>query len=231
MNRMNHIIIWIVCYFVSSMYLSAQNFTPTTTWPYLYKDFQTAVVYKESGKLQQQVKANLHLEYCTLHFLDGDKIIQADPAGILKVVINETIFIYMNGELVQLVGAKFGNVVVKRVKVDAKSLTTVSSSGAYGMGADVSASKKIRSMQISGVTNMTHSQMKIEQNEGTDLFLDIEYFFLFNDGSEIIKATKRDVEKYLTETSKTKLKIFIKQNKIKWKDEDSLIKLLDFFQP
>lgn len=206
-----------------------QDYIPTTTWPYLFENFQDAIIYTESGKSQQQVKANLHLEYCTLQYLEGDKIIQVEPHDILKVVMNGETFIYMNGELVQLIGVEAGNAIVKRVKVNVSSLIVSSGSGAYGMGTDVSASKKVRSLQISGITNMTYSQMKVEQNEGKELSLDIEFFFLLNDGKEIIKATKREVEKSLGDNGKTKLKAFLKQNKIKWKEEASLIKLLEFF--
>ena len=230
MSNINRVIIGCVVFcFTGLIQVPAQKFVPTTTWPYLYKDFQKTMIYTESGKSQQPIRANLHLEYCTLHYLEGDKIIQVDPHGILKIVMDDITFVYMNGELVQLIGTESGNALVKRIKVDTKSLVTSSGSGAYGMSADVSASKRVRSIQMSGVANMNHSQMKIEQNEGKELILDVEYFLLLNDEKEIIKATKRDIDKSLTKAGKIKLKTFIKQNNIKWNDETSLMKLLEFF--
>ena len=55
-----------------------------------------------------------------------------------------------------------------------------------------------------------------------------EYYFIF--GDKIVEATRKEVEKSLGDNGKTKLKAFVKQNKIKWKNEDSLVKLLEFFR-
>lgn len=230
MNRINHIIVVCISFcFISLFQVDAQNFTPTTTWPYIYKGFQNALIYTATSNSPRSLKANIHLEHCVLHYLDSDKILEANPDNIIKVVVDEKTYIYINGGLVLLIDTKFGNSVVMRKKINIESLVAASNTGAYGMRSDVSASKKTSSIQISGIANMTHSQMKVEQDEGKELPLSIEYFFLLEDGY-IIKATKRDVEKSLGEDGKTKLKAFVKQNKIKWKDEASLIKLLDFFQ-
>jgi hypothetical protein len=70
--------------------------------------------------------------------------------------------------------------------------------------------------------------MKLERNDGKDLPLIEEYYFIF--GDKIVEATRKEVEKSLGDNGKTKLKAFVKQNKIKWKNEDSLVKLLEFFR-
>jgi hypothetical protein len=43
-----------------------------------------------------------------------------------------------------------------------------------------------------------------------------------------IEANKKSVEKMLTDKQKTEWKAFQKENKIKWKDSDSLEKVLTF---
>lgn len=54
-----------------------------------------------------------------------------------------------------------------------------------------------------------------------------KFYFIF--GDKIVEATRKEVGKSLGDSGKTKLKAFVKQNKIKWKEEASLVKLLGFF--
>ena len=70
--------------------------------------------------------------------------------------------------------------------------------------------------------------MRLERNEGKELPLIKKFYFIF--GDKIVEATRKEVGKSLGESGKTKLKAFVKQNKIKWKEEASLVKLLAFFQ-
>ena len=71
--------------------------------------------------------------------------------------------------------------------------------------------------------------MKTEQEGGKVFRIRTDYFLLLEDGKKIVKATKRDIEKSLTEKGQKDFKAFMKQYKIKWKDESSLIKVLQFF--
>lgn len=208
----------------------SKQFSPTTKWPYLFENFQEALIYKESGEMARIQKANLHLEYSSLHYIDGENVITANTSGILKIEMGGLTFIYMNGELVQLLLSKNACALVKRVKIDQRVLRSSSGQGAYGMSTDVSATKKLRSLQTNGVFNMNYAQMKVEREDGVAVNLVTDYFFLLEDGKTIIKATKRNVEKKLSHAGKARLKAFVKQNKIKWKNEDSLKRLLNFFQ-
>lgn len=206
---------------------SATRYAPTTKWPYLYEEFQNGTVFFSSDQKTKQMRLNVHLQNCTLHYLDGDKVLQSNPRDIEMVQIGKDQFVYMNGELVRIVKADKEVSIVKLVKADMAALSK-GTSGAYGMGTEVSAVNQLTSIQLGGVSNLSHTQMKLERSDGKDLPLINEYFFIF--GDKIVEATRKDVEKSLGEDGKTKLKVFVKQNKIKWKDEVSLIKLLEFFQ-
>ena len=140
--------------------------------------------------------------------------------------MNGKTFIFMNGELVELLHTKDKKALVKRVLVDEKKLNSAST-GAYGMKMETSASREMATIQRGGIIL---SQMKSEQEDGKVLPTKTEYFLLLEDGQKIIKATKGEVEKALTDKGKDEFKTFVKQNKIKWKEEESLIKVLDFFK-
>lgn len=217
-----------LCFFYGVVFsISAQSYTPTTKWPYIYEEFQDGTVYFQNDQKTKTMKLNVHLQNSTLHYLDGNSILQSNPRGIEKVQIGNDTFIYMNGLLVHQLSSLDNVALVKLTKADFKALTK-GTTGAYGMSTEVSATNDLSSIQLSGSVNLNHTQMKLERSDGKDLPLINEYFFIF--GDKIVEATRKDVEKSLGEDGKTKLKVFVKQNKIKWKDEVSLIKLLEFFQ-
>ena len=207
--------------------VSGSGYAPTTKWPYLYEDFVDGTVYFSKEQKTKHMKLNVHLQNCTLHHLDGDKVLQSDPRNVELIRIGNDQFVYMNGELVRLVKTDREVSLVKLVKADMAALSR-GTSGAYGMSTDVSAVNQLTSIQLGGISNLSHVQMKLERNDGKDLPLIEEYYFIF--GDKIVEATRKEVEKSLGDNSKTKLKAFVKQNKIKWKNEDSLVKLLGFFR-
>ncbi len=206
--------------------VSASGYVPTTTWPYLYEDFVDGTVYFSKEQKTMHLKLNVHLQNCTLHYLEGDKVMQADPRNVEMIQLGDVSFIYMNGELVRFIKAEEGVALVKLVKADLDELNK-NTHGAYGMSTTSSSVNQIVSIGALGVSNLIYTRMRQERKEGKDLPLIEKYYFIF--GDKIVEATRKEVEKSLGDNGKTKLKAFLKQNKIKWKEEASLIKLLDFF--
>lgn len=207
--------------------VSASDYVPTTKWPYLYEDFVDGTVYFSKEQKTKQMKLNVHLQNCTLHYLEGDKVMQADPRNVEMIQLGNVSFIYMNGELVRLVKTENGVGLVELVKADLDELNK-NTSGAYGMSTTSSSVNQIVSIGAIGVSNLIYTRMRLERNEGKELPLIKKFYFIF--GDKIVEATRKEVGKSLGESGKTKLKAFVKQNKIKWKEEASLVKLLAFFQ-
>ena len=206
--------------------VSASGYVPTTTWPYLYEDFVDGTVYFSKEQKTMHLKLNVHLQNCTLHYLEGDNVMQADPRNVEMIQLGDVSFIYMNGELVRFIKAEEGVALVKLVKADLDELNK-NTHGAYGMSTTSSSVNQIVSIGALGVSNLIYTRMRQERKEGKDLPLIEKYYFIF--GDKIVEATRKEVEKSLGDNGKTKLKAFLKQNKIKWKEEASLIKLLEFF--
>ncbi len=206
--------------------VSASGYVPTTTWPYLYEDFVDGTVYFSKEQKTMHLKLNVHLQNCTLHYLEGDKVMQADPRNVEMIQLGDVSFIYMNGELVRFIKAEEGVALVKLVKADLDELNK-NTHGAYGMSTTSSSVNQIVSIEALGVSNLIYTRMRQERKEGKDLPLIEKYYFIF--GDKIVEATRKEVEKSLGDNGKTKLKAFLKQNKIKWKEEANLIKLLEFF--
>jgi hypothetical protein len=51
----------------------SQEYEPTEGWPYLFKDFKSAIVYYNDGKAES-ANVNVHLMKNDLHFTDQEKI-------------------------------------------------------------------------------------------------------------------------------------------------------------
>ncbi len=65
-----------------------------------------------------------------------------------------------------------------------------------------------------------------EKKDGRDIPIVENYYFVINDTR--IDATKREVEKFVGLERAGDLKKFLKENKIKWKNTESLKQLLKF---
>lgn len=212
--------------YLSSLLACAQGYAPTTKWPYLYDEFQPGTVFFSDGQASRQQMVNIHLLHCTLHYLEGDKIKQSDARGIETIVIAADTFLYHEGELVRLLKRNGQASLIKQVAIDMDALNK-GQTGAYGMETSSSAVSQLTSFEVNGVANLNHTQMKLEKAEGKELTLDETYYLVRKDRS--IRASRKEIEKSLPESERERFKAFIKEHKIKWKEENSLIKLLDFF--
>lgn len=204
----------------------AEGYAPSTLWPYWYDEFQEGTVFFSGDQQSKQTLLNIHLLHSTLHYLNGDHIRQADPRTIEKVVIATDTFLYGDGEWVELIKETPTVRLVKAVRIDKESLAAAQT-GAYGMAASAAAVQSLTSIQLNGISNLSHTQMKLEKEDGKKLKLIPTYYLLLNGQS--VRATRKDVEKSLSAADRISFQAFVKQNKIKWKEEASLQKLLDFF--
>lgn len=203
-----------------TQFVFSQNYKPTTTWPFLYENFKNGKVYFSDMSKTKEQTLNIHLQHSTLYHIDGENILQSNPKDIIKVIIGDDSFIYMNGELVRLIkGENNKMALVKSVKADYKSL--IKNEGAYGMSSEAASSQKMNAL-----TNINFTMAKIEKSEGQTLPLDTKYYFIINE--KIIQATQKEFEKGLTDDGKKQLREYTKKNKIKWKDEEGLIKIYDY---
>jgi hypothetical protein len=206
-----------VC-FIANTY--AQKYSPTTHWPFLYEDFQNGTVYFSDSAKDKQQKLNIHLLHATLWHVDGENVLLSDPKGIIKVSIGTDSFIYMNGELVRLVKTAGDYALVESVKGNYNAIVSPGS-GAYGMSTQsLSASKQ------SSIGVMNYMQTMLDKKEGANLPLIRKYYFILSE--RIVQATRKEVEKAVSKESLPTLRAFVKEHKIKWNEEESLISLLDF---
>lgn len=96
------------------------------------------------------------------------------------------------------------------------------------MSSTSSSVNKLNSIDIGGISNLNYRLMVDEKQEGRILPLKVTYLLFVN--GDTIPAVKSEIEKHLTDDKKAEFKTFIKEKKIKFNKEESLLDLLSFFQ-
>lgn len=196
-----------------------------TTWPYLYPDFQQGTLTLSNGQ-HRVMPINIHLLKGDLHFVDDKGMIQMAPAGqFSSVQIGEDFFRRVNGYLMQITpGPDENNFVAVRRIADLQSLNETG--GAYGTPATTASTQKITSIDMPGFVNTNHMEQMKQRESGKKLKIKAEYYVVID--GKAIKATKKEFSEAMGAERAAAFKSFLKQNKINWKDEQSLLKLFDF---
>ena len=221
---MKRYIITVLAFMLSLAGLSAQGSEPTTTWPYLYSDFQSGELKKLTGAPIQGM-FNIHVLESRLHFIEAGMIKEVKPTEILSVKAGEDTFASVSGKMMKVLAKSDYGFVAEEVVVDVAKLNATG--GAYGSSSNSIATQALSSLEgIGGTrTNMNHMELKNAKDEGTVLPVIVKKYLVFP--GYVVYATKNDVTR-LVGIDKDELNIFLKENKIKWKDEQSLLKVLDF---
>ena len=208
----------------TALTVSAQKYSPNTKWPYVYENFTEGTIFFEGNK-KTKAQLNIHLLGNKLHYLaDDGRIFTSDDKDVIRVEIGSDAYIYSDHKLVRIVAVDKTNLLVELTKADFDALFT--STGAYGASLNSSSSRDLSSLDLGGLENAELGRMLQEKNDGRDIPLKKQYLFIL--GGKQIEATKKSVESILNADGQKEWKDFQKQNKIKWKNEESLSQVLTF---
>lgn len=204
--------------------LSAQNHKPTTTWPYLYADFQPGELKKNVGAPIEGTY-NVHIHLGTLHFIEDGMIREALSTEIFSVRIGMDYFANVGGTMMKVLSRSDNGFVAQEVLVDIAALNATG--GAYGSSSTSIATQALSSMEGIGGTrsNMNHMELKNSKDEGQILPVTEKLYLVLPD--RVVYAAKKDVMG-VDGIDKKALNAFIKENRIRWKDHQSLQVLIDY---
>lgn len=204
----------------------ADKFEPNTKWPYLYEDFTDGTIFF-ANDTKTQAKLNIHLLGNVLHYVSADgKIYESNEKKLARIEIGGDAFLPIEGRLVQVIAVKNNNLVAKFVKANFDAINQ--GNGAYGATTSSAATRSLSSLDLGGLNNPELGKMLQEKTEGAFIPLVTEYFF-YIDGKRVA-ADRKAVEELIGDDRKIELKDFIKANKVKWKNEESLKLVLDFIK-
>lgn len=199
---------------------------PTTTWPYIYDDFMSGKLTSIKGATSES-EYNVCLVDGSLHFVDGELVKRISASEVLYVKIGPEEFINVGGALLKVRARSEKSVVVEEYTVDYAALN--STGGAYGSTSTTLGTSQLSSLEGIGGSNsssaLNHVKLKLEKENGADLPLIHKTYIVVN-GKKIF-AAKKDVLAFAGD-SKKDVEAFIKANKIKWKDNSSLLLIGDY---
>ena len=207
--------------------VSAQNFEPNTKWPYLYENFTPGTIYFE-GNEKSSSNLNIHLWGNVLHYVKADgRIYESSDQKLVRVDIGSDAYIFSDHKLVRIVAHEGTNLLAELVSGDFDAMRS-SGGGAYGSSLNSSASRDLSSLgfDLGGMDHPELGLMLQEKQDGRTIPLITRYYFII--GGQQIEATKKGVEKFVGDDRADALKQFLKDNKVKWKKEESLIQVLQF---
>jgi len=219
---MKHIIVTfivIVCSFTNSWSQEC-----TTIWPYIYPEFKQGTLYMIGGK-QLEAQFNVHIQESRLHYLDKGIIKETQSENIVVAKIEDDIYMSVDGKVMKVIGSEERGFVATLILGDFDKL--FNSAGAYGGSSNSSAIMKLSSIEIGGKTIVNHMELRQKMENGTTIPLKFKYYIVTK--GNVYPATKNGISSKLTELESAEFKSFLKKNKIKWNNPQSLMILLDFF--
>ena len=210
--------------FIGCAILNAQEYiqeTPTANWPYLFKDFQNAKIkYKDGSETKSTV--NYHLLNKELQFIREDIVFAAEKVSDIDRVVlsNGFVLVQANKLFYRLLGE--GKILlVESYKGNKNDL--FETEGAYGSSTNTSAIKKENSVYYGGIPGVNFKSLEKGKTEGKTFSVDIKKHFLKDD--KIYPANKKKLLEMFAEDA-DRVESLLKKNKIKFKKEEDLIKLL-----
>lgn len=193
-------------------------------WPYLYPEFKDGTIYTVDGQKFNK-KLNIHVLESRLHYLDGNTIMETKSEELLLVEIGEDRFMCVNGRVMKVIGSNERGFVATLILGDFDKI--FETGGAYGSSSSSSATMKLSSVEIGGKNIINHMELRKNKDGGKALSLTTFYFIVTN--GNVYPANKGGIEKALSAEDQAAFKLFLKKNKINWKNPQSLMTLLDFF--
>lgn len=79
-----------------------ENWRPTPSWPFVFREFQNAVIYTINGQ-KTRVAANIHVDRNVLWYESKGKRLAANPDVISKVAFGDIIFYNINKKLCRVI--------------------------------------------------------------------------------------------------------------------------------
>ena len=198
----------------------ADDYSPTTTWPYAYEDFSAGYITLSDGSVKTLL-VNVNLVKETLHFIDGEMI--KETYDLVSVKIGDDLWVNAGGRVRRVLASNESGCIVEGIDIDYATLN--STGGAYGASSTTLGTMALSSLEGIGATNssssLNHMELKASKSNGQMLPL-IKKKYIFT-GKQTIFATKKDVAETVGADN---LKTFLKINKIKWNSPESLLLLL-----
>lgn len=211
---------------LSAAVVVAQNVSPTVNWPYMYPDFVEGEIEKMGGQFEKG-RYNIHLNVGALHYLNEGIIKEHPTVGIKSMRIGDDVYRNVGGKMLKVLAQAEGGFVVLETLANFTGI--ISRDGAYG-GAVANRDKTFSHQENNGsfngylITDNYKDLLAIKDDSDKvpvtrKTYILINHMLIFANKSNVIDMTGVD---------KKAFSAFLKDNDIKWKEPEDLVKIIDF---
>ena len=198
---------------------------PRETWPFLYSDFMEGNTRTSSGELVSGAKFNVSAIDNRLLYIKDDTIMLADMSSVYTVRIEDDVYLNILGQLYKVLSELDKGLVLSRYYVDVEERNKAQIG--YGV---TSSTGTARGVQVSldgrfNFVNLSVQQSMHDKDSGAILPMK-ESLYLYVGGT-LIPATQHTITTW-PGIDRKEANSFIKKEKIKWKQTESLEKLVIF---
>lgn len=198
------------------------EYTPNTMWPYVYEDFlHGELVLKNGDKVRAAF--NIHLLEGELHYLKDDKILFVNTARVKAVTIGTEYYVPAEGKMMKVIAQDSAKYLLQSLLGDFETL--IVGTGAYGASSNTQSVRNLSSLEIGGKNIINHAMLLQNKDTGKELPIINKHYIMV--GNKCVLATKKNIEKELIANPHL-WNVFLKENKIKWRKESDLIKVLNY---
>ena len=214
------------------LFANAQRYEPRTTWPFIYEEFAEGNIRFLDGKVLTYDKLNISVINGHVMYVDSskDQIMQADMMKVSLVKIGEDTYLNVQGRLYKVLNQTENGVVLAKSEINEYKLGKteigygVSSATASSQGASAFA---LESSFSNSVISMGYNSLSTGESKLSGEVLPVDEILYLWVGNYLVKATKKDVSD-LSAVDKSEFNSFLKGNKVKWNDPQSLVPVIDF---
>lgn len=213
---------------IISLFLFVRLFAyePLTSWPYVYEEFTKGRVISFDGKTIEYESLNINLISSRVHYIENGIIMECKPETVSKLEINGATYICVGARMMKVIAESQNSAVVLRTSIDYDAMNKANIGyGKSSMASTQSISVSVLSEQMSFSVNKSMEDVSRDKYDGEPLVLKEEKGILYK--NLFVLATKRDVLNALDE-SRDKVKEFLKTERIKFRKEEDLLRLIDF---
>jgi hypothetical protein len=205
------------------------NENPKSSWPFYFHDFVPAqIFFQGDNNALTETKVNINLFTGELQYIDNSNTIRIlDNIDDIKSIriAGDMNFIFVDGFVQEVIAQNGDNyAITKRKKGILTDLEDVS--GAYGSSTTTSAVDKINDKLIGGLNVFSYPSLVETKDDGISFDPEIKYFLI--KGKESFVLNKKNLKQAFDEAKSKKISSFLKKEKIGFKDEKDLARLLDY---
>jgi len=209
-----------------------KGYEPMDSWPYEYAEFRDGTIRTTAGALMENVPVNICLVNASLHYVQGENLMQSDMQKVFTARIGDQVYVNIGTKMHKILWESEKGAVVELSSIDMDQLNKADIG--YGISSATASHQKtsldlmggsLGSWGDIGLSGKSYSNAYELRDSGTLLPVKKELFLLVQ--GVRINADKRSVIN-CPGVNPDEAKAFFKANKIKWNKVESLSKVAEF---